>query len=169
VVSRWLPPSHTIQRGLIAGLACLLLLVVPALVWRSQTRLTAAVRALQNGDCPTATQAALDSEAALGVRPEPFEVTGYCEAAHGRMPLALEAVRNAIERDPDNWELRYDRALFLALAGRDPRAAVRKAAHLAPSNPDVSAAARAFATSDRRKWRAYAIRAPLPIPARPRP
>lgn len=149
----------------LAGLGCLLLMVLPALVWRSQTRVADGVRALQAGDCRTATHAALDAQAALAVRHESFEIIGYCEAARGRTASALEAVGAAIARDPDNWELHYIQALVLGAARQDPRAAARRAAELAPLNPDVRAAVDAFDTDDPQRWAERALRAPLPIPA----
>src|SRR6185312_10767354 len=54
----------------VAALGCLIVAITPALVIRSQTRLNAAVSALQANDCPAAIDASLDSASALGVRPE---------------------------------------------------------------------------------------------------
>ena len=150
------------------GIGCLLLTITPALVWRSQTRLTDAVRALERGDCLRATQAALDSNAAVGARPEPFEIISYCEVGTGRFASALSAVRAAEIRDPQNWELRYAESLIRGVAGLDPRAAARAAVIRYPSSTLARRAARAFATDDPHAWRRFALAAPLPLPSRTR-
>lgn len=150
------------------GIGCLLLTITPALVWRSQTRLTDAVQALERGDCLQATKAALDSNAAVGARPEPFEIISYCEAGTGRFAFALSAVRAAETRDPQNWELRYAESLIRGVAGFDPRAAARAAVIRYPSSTLTRTAARAFATDDPHAWRRFALAAPLPLPSRTR-
>jgi hypothetical protein len=150
------------------GIGCLLLAITPALVWRSQTTLTDAVQALERGDCLQATKAALDSSAAIGARPEPFEIISYCEVGTGRFASALRAVRAAETRDPQNWELRYAESLIRGVAGLDPRAAARAAIIRYPSSSLTRTAARAFATDDPRAWRRFALAAPLPLPARTR-
>jgi O-antigen ligase len=158
------------RRGLrlAVGIGCLLLTITPALVWRSQTRLTDAVQALERRDCLQATKAALDSNAAVGARPEPFEIISYCEVGTGRFASALSAVRAAEIRDPQNWELRYAESLIRGVAGLDPRAAARAAVIRYPSSTLTRTAARAFATDDPRRWRRFALAAPLPLPSRTR-
>ena len=153
---------------LAVGLGCLLLAIAPVVAWRSQTRLTQAVRALEGGDCLRATQAALDANAAMGSRPEPFEVISYCEAGAARFPAALSAIKAAQRRDPQNWELRYSEALIRGVVGLDPRAAARAAFERYPTSPLTRDAVRAFATDNRRKWRRFALSAPLPLPPRNR-
>jgi hypothetical protein len=162
-------PGAATRRGRLAvGLGCLLLAIAPVVAWRSQTRLTQAVRALERGDCLTATQAALDANAAMGSRPEPFEVISYCEAGATRYAAALSAIKAAQRRDPQNWELRYSEALIRGVSGLDPRAAGRAALDRYAASPLAHAAVRAFATADRRKWRRFALTAPLPLPPRNR-
>jgi hypothetical protein len=160
----------TAPRGvrLAVGLGCLLLAIAPALAWRSQTRLTQAVRALERGDCLNATQAALDANAAMGSRPEPFEVISYCEAGAARFTASLSAIKAAQRRDPQNWELRYSEALIRGVTGLDPRPAARAALDRYPTSSLTRAAVRAFATDSKRKWRRFALTAPLPLPPRNR-
>jgi hypothetical protein len=146
------------------GLACLLFALLPAAVWHSQTRLTDAVEALQAGDCGRATRAALDASATLRMRPEPYEVIGYCEVASRRLDLALKAIDAAVERDPGSWELHYSRALIRGAAGLDPRASAEAALRLNPSHVAALDAVEGFATDNPREWREYALNAPLPLP-----
>jgi hypothetical protein len=161
-------PRRTASRGirLGVGLGCLILTVAPALAWRSQVRLVRAVDALTRGDCLTAERAALDANAAMGSRSDPFEVVSYCEAGAERYGPALSAIRAAERRDPENWELPYAEALIRAVAGLDPRPAARAALARYPASPLTRAAARAFTRGGSAAWRRFALRAPLPIPPR---
>jgi Tfp pilus assembly protein PilF len=147
------------------GLACLLLAVTPVLVWRSQTRIHDAVAALNAGDCPAATDAALDSADAVGVRSEPFEVLSYCNVRAGRHDLAQRSIDAALERDPRNWELHYAKALVRGAAGLDPRDAAYEALRRNPTGDLPKAAVRRFLTTeDPRVWRRRALASPLPVP-----
>jgi hypothetical protein len=146
------------------ALGCLLLTVTPAVVWRSQIKLTQAVSAFERGDCTAAENDALASNAALRSRPDPFEIISYCEAGARRFPLALSAIRAAEQRDPNNWELRYSDALISAVAGQDPRPPARAALALYPRSPLTRAAARAFSRRGPAAWRRFAVSAPLPVP-----
>jgi hypothetical protein len=138
--------------------------ITPAVVWRSQTKLNQAVAAFEHGNCEAAESDALASNAALRSRSDPFELISYCEAAAGRFPLALSAIRAAEQRDPDNWELRYSDSLISAVAGQDPRTPAREALVLYPRSPLARAAMRAFARGGPAAWRRFAIAAPLPVP-----
>ena len=159
-----LPSGRGLRIGV--GVGCLLLAVVPALVWRSQTRVTDAVMRLADGDCRTARDAALDASAALPVRPEPFEVLAYCDAALGLYRPALGSIDAALHRDPQNWELYYAKALVRGSAGLDPRAAARAALERNPTYALTREAVRGFATDQPGEWRRFALRAPLPVPRR---
>jgi hypothetical protein len=155
-------PPRALRIGV--GLACLLLAVTPTLVWRSQTRLQDAVNALNAGDCATATDAALDASSAVGVRPEPFEVLSYCNVRAGRFALAQRSIDAALERDPENWELHYAKALVRGAAGLDPRDAAAAALRRNPRGELTRAAVRRFDTDEPRVWRRRALTSPLPVP-----
>ncbi|HEU4974246.1 MAG TPA: O-antigen ligase family protein [Baekduia sp.] len=146
------------------GLGCLLLAVLPFNVMQSQHRLADAVRAFRAGDCRQAVDRALASSAALGVRPEPFEVLAWCDLRLGNPTLADRAVAAAIRRDPENWQPRYDQALVRATTGRDPRAAFAAAR---ARNPHGGVLAQAEPWLGRhhsaRGWRRFALHAPLPL------
>jgi hypothetical protein len=79
-------------------------------------------------------------------------------------------MNQAIDRDRDNWELRYGRAIVLGFGGRDPRPALAQARTLNPLEPllqsaraDVRGAAHAHPAARRAAWRRWARSAQLPI------
>ena len=80
---------------LVAGLACLVVAVTPATVALSQRDVQRAGSAFKQHDCAAAIDAALDAVRYLNVRPEPFEVIGYCDLRAGQTALAVEAMRAA--------------------------------------------------------------------------
>jgi hypothetical protein len=125
-------------RGML-GVGCLLLAVAPAYVWLSQRSLNAATSAFDNGDCRTATTAALASIDVIGSRPEPYEVLSYCDVDADKPQLAIATMRKAVSLDPDNWNYRYGLAIMQASAGVDPVGAARKALSLNPRDPLVQA------------------------------
>jgi hypothetical protein len=147
----------------VAGLACLILAVLPFNIARSQVPLVRAVTALRNGDCGRAIPDALDSITALGVRADPFTILGYCDARLGQTSLAVTMMRRAVRRDPDWWETHYGLALAQARAGLDPRAEARRARRLNPLEPLTRDAVTAFSTSDPQTWRRRALSARLPL------
>jgi hypothetical protein len=146
------------------GLGCLLLVITPAAVWRSQTQIVKALDDFERGNCLGAERAALASSAALSSRSDPFELISFCEAGAPPYSLALDSIAAAERRDPDNWELPYTEALIRASAGRDPRPAARVALELYPLSPLTRAAASAFSRGGPREWRRFGLSAPLPLP-----
>jgi len=144
------------------ALGCLVLALVPARVFLSEGPLRDSARAFARGDCVTAIDRALDSTSALGVRPEPFVLLGYCDSRVGRSKLALRAMRNAVRKDPRNWEGYYGLALVRAAAGLDPRPALHETERLNPLEPIVLRARRLFATDDPQAWRRRVRLARLP-------
>jgi O-antigen ligase len=145
------------------GVCCLALIVPPALMVESQRRLNEGVNALKRNDCSAAVDAALASSDVLSVRPEPFEVLGYCDVRLGEGRLGVEMLEAAVRRDPDSWERHYGLALVRAAAGLDPRAEARRALELNPLDPLARRAVRQFRTSDREEWKRRARAARLPI------
>jgi O-antigen ligase len=145
------------------SLCWLFLAITPALVAISQKRLNESVKALKSGDCSKAIDDALGSLGAVGARPEPFEVIGYCDARLRRPHLAERAMEAAIDRDPGNWELHYGLALVRGAAGRDPRLAARRALRLNPKEDLAREAVRRFRTRSPGLWQRRAYSAPLPL------
>jgi hypothetical protein len=147
----------------VAALGCLVVAVTPAFVYRSQTSLDDAVKSFLAGNCSAAVNSALDSAGALGVRPEPFEVLGFCDSQLGYPDLAVQQLRNAIKRDPQNWDFEYGLALVNAANGRNPHPALRRARALNPQSADVQLAIRRLAGKNPRRWRRVAPTLALPI------
>jgi len=146
----------------VSGLAVLALAITPALIYLSQKDLNRATRSFKHGDCPTAVDQALASTGALSIRPEPFEILAYCDVRLGQPRLGVKAMEEAVERDPDAWQLRYGLAVVRAAAGRDPRPAAAAALRLNPRDPLAKDAVKRFHTSDPRKWKRRARSARLP-------
>jgi O-antigen ligase len=133
---RRLPSSFT--RSMM-GIGCVLLAVAPVYMWLSQRDLNKATNSYNNGDCRSATRAALSSISIVGSRPEPYQVLGYCDVLADKPKLAIAAMDRAISLDPNNWNYRYGLAIMKAAAGQDPRRAARKALSLNPLDPLVKA------------------------------
>jgi O-antigen ligase len=147
-------PSPPLRAGL--TVACLGLAIVPALVLISQSRLDSSARAFERGDCPGAVNDARSSTSALGMRPEPYEIIAFCEARVGSPDRAVQAIENAIDRDPLNWEYRYGLAIMRGVAGLNPRPAARRARQLNRFNTEANEAVRRFQTSSRQEWQRQA-------------
>jgi hypothetical protein len=145
------------------GVCCLALVAPAALMAESQRKLNEGVNALKRNDCSAAVDAALASSHALSVRPEPFEVLGYCDVRLGQARLGVRMLEAAVRRDPDSWERHYGLALVRAAAGLDPRAEARAALELNPLDPLARRAVRLFRTSDPEEWKRRARSARLPI------
>lgn len=146
-----------------AGLACLLIAVVPASMALAQGRLNDAVAAFKRGDCGKTVDSALSSTEAAGTRPEPFELLGYCDVRLGQDELGVRALETAVERDPDNWRPWYGLALVRAHAGLDARRAADTALRLNPREPLAQQTAHTMRSRGRAARRAFADRAPLPV------
>jgi hypothetical protein len=147
----------------VAGLACLVLAVTPALTALSHASLGRALTAFDRGDCGTAIDASLDSIDTLSLGPEAHEVVAYCDMRAGEWSLALRAMEAARARDPHSWRYAYGLAIAQAFAGRDPRPAIAEARRLNPLASEASSLAKAFARgSTPREWRRAAAKAQLP-------
>ena len=80
--------------------ACLVLAFLPAKLAISQGRLEDAIAALDRGDCGAARDHARSSLDAVGQRPAPYAVIGYCDLEQRRWPNAARAMADAQQRDP---------------------------------------------------------------------
>lgn len=114
------------------GLSVLGLAVVPGVILASERQLSSGVQAFERGDCSRAMERARASISTLGARPEPYEVTAYCDVRRGQTRRGLREIEKAVERDPRNWKFRYGLALVRGAAGLDPRPAARAARRLNP-------------------------------------
>ena len=126
----------------LAGLAVLLVAVTPLTVTFSQSRLNESTTALRAGDCVKATNSALGSLDALNSQAGAFEVLGWCDLRAGQGKLAIEAMRNAMRRDPD-LALRLRARGRAGAGGRGPAgrrgAGAMRLAITSPSGPVPSA------------------------------
>jgi hypothetical protein len=148
---------------LVVALACLVLALYPAALWRSQVHLEEAATAFARGDCRKTIDAALDSLGSIGARAEPWELIAYCDVRLGQPKLAIDAAEAAVQRDPDNWEYRYALALVQGSAREDPRPAAAEALRLNPKQPEAVDAVKAFRTDRPSVWERRARRLPLYI------
>jgi hypothetical protein len=159
-VGQALHPGPTLR--LLIAIGCLVLAVAPARVAVSQGQLNRSVRAFERGDCAEAVDASLDSISAIGLRPEPFQILGWCDVRLGRTDLAVRAMDEAVKRDPRGWEYHYGLALVRGAARLDPLPAAREAARLNPLEPLAARAVKRFRTRDPRLWRRRALASRLP-------
>jgi O-antigen ligase len=158
VGSGWVP-THNMR--LVLALLCLATVVLPVSIIGSQTRLGQAEHALYASDCAAATPAALSSIGWLDVRPEPYEVVGFCDIERGRPRLAITAMREARSHDPGSWETHYALAIAQASAGVDPRANIEQALRMNPLERLTREAAKELHGSNPTEWvtRAAVVRA----------
>jgi O-Antigen ligase len=127
---------------LAAAVPIVLLCAFPFKVVDSQASLDRADRAFASRDCAAASGEARTSIAALGARPEPYELLGYCAIRAGHPQSAIVDMQQAIDRDPDNWNFHYGLGLARAAAGIDPVAELRGAHRLDPREPLIRQALR---------------------------
>jgi len=135
----------------------------PGLMALSQTELNASVRAFDRGDCREATAHASAAGSIMSMRPEPFEVIGYCDTYHGSPGLGQRAISRAIARDRNDWEFHYAMAIAMAVGRKDPRPQLLLASRLNPLEPLLVQAREAFAASTRRTWRTVALGLPVDV------
>ncbi len=154
----WLP-AHTSR--LILALLCLATIALPVSIIGSQSRLGAAEHALYASNCASASPDALSSIGWLDLRPEPYEIVGFCDLKRGQPQLAIAAMRQAVHHDPGSWETYYALAIAQASAGIDPRANAEHALQMNPLEPLTRQAVKELRTSSPTAWvrRAAIVRA----------
>ena len=148
---------------IVAAVGVGVLAVTPAAIAISQSRLDAAVADFNRNDCGAAIDQALGSLEALKVRPDPYEVIGYCDARLGQDRLALLQMRNAVSRDPDNWETHYGLALVQAAGGLNPLPQLYESHRLNPLETSVREAIARMRGKGPREWERRAFSARLPL------
>jgi O-antigen ligase len=151
--SGWIPSHNT---RVVIALLCLATVVLPVSIIGSQTRLGQAEHALYASDCAAATPAALSSIGWLDVRPEPYEIVGFCDIQRGQPRLAITAMREARSNDPGSWETYYALAIAQASAGIDPHANTEQALRMNPLEPLTREAANEFRGSSPTEWVTHA-------------
>ena len=131
----------------------ILLAVLPYKVFSSQAWLDRADAAFARGDCAAASDDARSSLSALGARPEPYELLGYCAIRRGNPRQAIGDMREAIDRDPHNWNFHYGLALARGSAGLDPRPEFHRAHDLNPLDVLTQDAMTRFNTDRPELWK----------------
>jgi O-antigen ligase len=154
----WVPAHNT---RLVLALLCLATIALPVSIIGSQTRLGQAEHALYASDCAAASPAALSSIGWLDVRPEPYEVVGFCDLQRGMPRLAITAMGQARGHDPASWESYYALAIAQAAAGLDPRANLELALRMNPEEPLTREAVKELGGTSPTQWvkRAAIVRA----------
>ncbi|MGB9184637.1 MAG: O-antigen ligase family protein [Solirubrobacteraceae bacterium] len=109
--------------------------IPPALLMLSQAKLETAANAFQIGACSRVEQAARDSIDVLSVRPQPYQMLGYCDISDGRAQAAVVAMSRAVQAEPGYWQSHYGLSIAQAYAGEDPRQQLRTALRLDPGDP----------------------------------
>jgi hypothetical protein len=159
----WAPAISGRTARLALSVGCLVLVVTPALVAISQGKLNSAVRKFDEGNCGGASREALSAIHVLSVRPDPYQVIGFCDKLEGQDALAVSMLETAVKRDEGEWESWYGLAVVQAADGQDPRAAAAKAYELAPHEPLAQEGREMFSAGNPKKWKRRAETARLPI------
>jgi hypothetical protein len=148
--SVWRPGPNA---RLALGFLCLFSIVTPVLIIASQYRLDSAERSLYVAkNCTRASSASLQSIKWLDVRPEPYEILGFCDIDRGQPRVAVAAMKEAVSVDPGNWEPYYTLAIAQAAAGVDPRRDAMRAYRMNPLEPLTAKAVKSFKTTIPAGW-----------------
>jgi O-antigen ligase/polysaccharide polymerase Wzy-like membrane protein len=141
------------DRGRIPIAAALLVVgVTPALLMLSQYSLQGSGNAFDKGDCKQATHEAITSINVVAIRPEPYQILGYCNMEDGNFQEAVAAMRKAVEQQPKSWEYHFGLALAQGHAGIDPRPEAALALRLNPREDLVKQAVTGFGHGSRASW-----------------
>ncbi len=129
----------------------------------SDKDLNKSITAFTTGDCQAAAQDAEATISALPSRPQSYAILGYCEIVRDRPTAAIDDLRAAAGRDPQNWRYQYGLALATATAGRDPSAPLATADRLNPQEPMVQNAVKRLIGPSPQDWRLEATGLPMPV------
>lgn len=144
-------PASNLNRTALA--ACFLALAIaPLLIGFSYQRLRAGGVAFVDGNCALARQRALSSVSLLAIRPQAYEIVGYCDLQQSYPIEALAAMRKAVSYDAEDWEAHYAVAIALAANGRDPIPQAREALRLNPRESLVQDEVRLFQAAGPGGW-----------------
>ena len=146
----WIPGEGT-RTAL--GLVCLISIVAPVLIIGSQGHINDAKQDLYHAaNCKSATSEALSAISWLDVRPEPYEIIGFCDIQRGLPRLGVYAMEQAASVDPGSWEPYYALAIARAASGLDPRADAKRALRMNPLEPLTREEAKLFDSSNPAEW-----------------
>jgi O-antigen ligase len=145
------PPSSRVRIAI--AVALLVSAITPALMAISQHRLEQSASAFERGDCTAASRMALSSIDVLAIRPEPYQILGYCDLRAGRPHDAVAAMAKAVHEQPGDWQYHYGLAVARASASLDPRREIALANRLNPRESLARSARALFdETTSRSRW-----------------
>jgi hypothetical protein len=98
----------------------LVLAIAPLLVGFSYQPLRASGVSFVDGNCAVAKRQALSSISLLAVRPQAYEILGYCDLRQAYPVEGLAAMRKAVSYDANNWNHHHGLAIALAANGLAP-------------------------------------------------
>jgi Flp pilus assembly protein TadD len=134
------------------AIALVLVAVTPVVIAISQSRLTTAARQFNHGHCGLAVKNALSASSMLAVRPEPYEIIGYCQMERGYPLQGTRAMRKAVQLDPNNWEYHYGLAVAQGATRTDPRREAARARALNPREDLTLTAVKGYSGTDPGQW-----------------
>jgi hypothetical protein len=141
------------------AVALLVVAVTPTALMLSEDHLARAADAFETGNCARAEPEAVSSINVLAVRPEPYQILGYCDISDGRAQDAVAAMTKAVHQEPGSWEYHYGLAIADSYAGSDPRPQLAAALRLDPGDPLVEQMRPVFRSHSSAAWLATAQRA----------
>jgi len=130
----------------------LVLAIAPLLIGVSYQRLRGSAAAIAAGNCVRARQEPLSSMSLLAVRPEAYEILGFCDLQIGFPVEGLAAAQKAEQLEANNWNYHYGLAIARAENGLDPRPEAARALALDPLEPIVKDEVAAFSQTGQRGW-----------------
>ncbi|MFL5823483.1 MAG: O-antigen ligase family protein [Solirubrobacteraceae bacterium] len=143
-------PSGVNRTALAASF--LVIAIAPLLIGFSYQRLRASGTALVEGNCAVAKKKALSSISLLAVRPQTYEILGYCDLQQSYPTEGLTAMRKAVTYDRQDWNYHYGLAIALAANGLNPIPEAKRAVQLNPRNPLTVDELRSFQTAGPQNW-----------------
>lgn len=156
------PPGWGAAVARVIGVvAVLVLMAIPARTAISVAHYDDALQSFRAGNCRGAKVEAREAISVMGQRVGPYGLIAFCDMQRGRFRLALPTVRQALERDPQNWELVYMLAVARAGAGLDPRNAANRAVRLNPNSKIAQDTKLHFQGKSRSAWERIADDTPL--------
>ncbi|HEX4364851.1 MAG TPA: O-antigen ligase family protein [Solirubrobacteraceae bacterium] len=153
-----------LPRVVMAVAVLALVALVPLRLALSQNRLKSTSEFYALGYCTEADMFAKQSLEALKNRPEPYEFRAGCAMRDGKLRDAIIDMKEAVKRDPNNWQVHFSLAAVQGLDGRDARLEAERAYHLNPRNDLLQHTVKAFAAGNSAgEWKAAARKLNLQV------
>jgi hypothetical protein len=156
--------AGTLAVRALAVACCVLAAVLPARLAVSEAHLEGGLHRMQAGDCAAAKTEARRSLDFVERRAAPHHLIAWCLLGEGRPGAATRELDRALRSDPDSWRLLETSAIARAVAGLDPRPALRRAVAQNPRNALVREIARDIGRGDPQARARAARLVPIPVP-----